>query len=260
MRTSFVILAAIVATPSAVEPPTPEPKWHTWPAVRPVGKSGSATLDDIESHRNSGQHLVAKYASDPATRGHEMAHFINADIRNQFPRRVGERPHNAFYVGNDRAVIFDEPQTTIERVILELPVAFRDRSFNTYFVMNGRHWNDRPLYLLDEWMAYYHDARIGAELNTSDRSSTAESLAEFSIYTLAVCKSAQCDAKYNHDALAKFVRWQLKRSMSVIDTDAAASARWRQFVTDPSAASLRTFTLQYLGSDWSKYHLHFAEK
>jgi hypothetical protein len=129
---------------------------------------------------------------DLVTTAHEVTHGVNADIRNAQP--AGSKV-NGFYLLRNQALVVPEPNFDKNQVAQFIPVALRGDRFNTY-VAGMREWDDRPLYLWDEYTAYTNGAFCAAELKDKneyqgDWSDWAMGPLEFSIYTLAVMAAAK---------------------------------------------------------------------
>lgn len=89
--------------------------------------------------------------------------MVHADIRNEYRARNNYPRVNALYCLQDRAVILDEPSLTLKKVADSIPAEDRGRLYRMYLVDAQRWWNNQPLYILDEWVCYYIDARVSFE-------------------------------------------------------------------------------------------------
>jgi hypothetical protein len=87
-------------------------------------------------------------SSDLTTWAHETTHGIHGYLR----LTVAEPGENGFYLLNDVVVTLAEPPIAKRSVALDVPVALQSIRFDTY--VSGDNWDDRPLYLFDEWIAY----------------------------------------------------------------------------------------------------------
>jgi hypothetical protein len=97
--------------------------------------------------------------STVTTTVHECTHGINADLRNRFfPGKMV----NCFYLMDSNYVYFDEPPFRKRDVIPFIPSKYKSSSLYGLYVTSP-HWDDRPLYLWDEWVAYVNGAMTGAE-------------------------------------------------------------------------------------------------
>ena len=82
---------------------------------------------------------------DRMTEAHETTHMINADLRNMNGGKA------AFYIGQDLAVIMPEPK--MRKHMVQVPPELRGPRYATY-ITGQTEWDDRPLYICDEWQAY----------------------------------------------------------------------------------------------------------
>jgi hypothetical protein len=78
------------------------------------------------------------------TNAHETAHMIASGLRSP--------GWNGFYLGSGRGYMLPEPAMRLQDV--KVPLRHRGWRHDTYLVDQRRWWNDRPLYLVDEWVAY----------------------------------------------------------------------------------------------------------
>lgn len=180
------------------------PDFHPVPALRSVDTSLPPTLRDIESRMPAGHPYRH---GDLATWAHETTHGLNARIRNEYRAKHGYPKINAFYCLDGRAVILPEPDTTIRRVSEVVPPMFRGRLYQNYLVSQQQWWNDRPLYLGDEWLSYFHDALVSKEIGRTSHTGALE----FSAYMLAVGQLAG----FSNWQVWKFILWQWKRVQAV---------------------------------------------
>lgn len=193
------------------------PEFYPVPQLRQVSPSLPPTLRDVESRMPSGHQY--RHA-DMATWVHETTHGLNALIRNEYRAKNGYPKINAFYCLNGHAVILPEPETTIRRVSEVVPMFARGRLYQNYLVSQQRWWNDRPLYLADEWVSYYNDALVSRELGKTPHPGSLE----FAAYCLYVAQLAG----FTNVPVWKFVLWQWKRVQEIFGSDNPldASAAW----------------------------------
>lgn len=187
------------------------PEFYPVPALRQVSPSLPPTLRDVESRMPAGHQYRH---SDMATWVHETTHGLNARIRNEYRAKNGFPKINAFYCLNGQAVILHEPPVTIARVASVVPEFLRGRLYQNYLVSQQRYWNNEPLYLCDEWSAYYNDALVSRELGHEPHSGALE----FAAYGLAVAQVAGFAAW----EIWKFVLWQWQRVQTFYKGSSAA--------------------------------------
>lgn len=244
--------------PEPVQPPAPEPEppaptplpefIHCAP-IQSVNNLGKV-LSDIESHMPAG-HIYRD--SDKITWGHETTHGIHSRVRNKHQRHDRGRI-NAFYVLEDRAVIIQEPKTTISEAARLVPRSLRGGVFDLYMVRQRRDWNDTPLYVFDEWVAYGNGAAVRADLNIQSRDETVLYMLEFNNYAIAVAMAART----NDQQFKRFLMWNLERSMHIYQTNrnigdnSRSSSYLEKTRTAQDAEELRQFARSYFGEKWTK--------
>jgi hypothetical protein len=250
-------------------PPQPknEPEWKEYPPVRNVSESGlGKVLADIESHMPAG-HIYRD--ADKITWGHETTHGINSNIRQKFSanmvsttwnvwRELEGKPvyHNGringFYCLQNRAAVIEEPKVHIRTVAQMVPQPLRGNVYNLYLVTQAQSWGDTPLYIFDEWVAYTNGSEVRKDLGIQERSETVSQMIEFDIYALTLAMAVkQGDPNYDDKQFKAFLMWNIERSMTFLP-ESKSETYLQEFRTGASSASLRDFTKQYCGAEWSK--------
>jgi hypothetical protein len=153
-----------------------------------------------------------------STRSHETTHGINSELRNFYTNSL-QKKVNGFYVLEGRGVIIEEPNIKKSQVNKFVPENLKSYRWKTYFVSQD-YWEDRPLYIMDEWSAYI----IGGKSCVQDYKSGiykdgwtdgVSGCLDFSIYTLALCMAIkEHDPEYwnNNKQFKSFVFWQLNEA------------------------------------------------
>lgn len=125
--------------------------------------SGDKTLyGDIITHCKDWQNYADK--SSKYTTAHECTHGINNDLRNASGDWQGK---NGFYVGQDRAIILNEPKFKKSQIAEFIPQQLRGARYNLY-VAGQMSWDDKPLYIYDEGVAYTNGAWAAIELKEQE--------------------------------------------------------------------------------------------
>lgn len=224
-------------------------------------------LNDIE------QHLPAQYGttyrdSDKVTHGHETSHGIHAHLRNNY-NDTGRRA-NAFYVLGDRAALVVEPGIRKSQVAEFIPAGLRGSRFGTY-VTGQQDWDDRPLYLWDEWNAYANGGEVAVDLfqaglwDQGQRDAVA-GLLEFTVYALAVGLAVERhDPAYfaSNAQFREFLAFNTERTMALYRKGAAMqpfaraddAAYYERLRTGPEGESIRTFAARLFGDAWAAHAL-----
>jgi hypothetical protein len=195
---------------------TIEPKWKRLSRVREISDpSFGVVLGDIESHLPNGHHYGD---SNKITWAHESSHGINARLRNDVATMEG---YNGFYVLQDRSIILKEPEISIRDIAAVIPEVLRGPSFDLYLIEQATIWNDRPLYLVDEWVAYTNGSEAGRELNIRGLYYELLQAYNFNVYCMYLAMVVQRDCSDYRDAeLKQFIMWNTERVFKLtIDSD-----------------------------------------
>lgn len=244
--------------PQITPPPPEQPKVVVdiirWPAVRQVNPDGiGKVLADIDSHMPAGHQYRD---SNKITWAHETTHGINANIRNkhfQSGRKV-----NAFYVLEDRAIVVEEPKTTIGKVAQNVPASWKGTCFNLYLVKQRSGWDNEPLYLCDEWVAYTNGAACRKDLQMQDQASEIEFTCEFTGYVLTLAYTVKQNCPdYDDRQFKAFVMWSCERTMQIYANEEGANKRLNAIRTSPDGEAIRQFARQYFGQEWCRQALGF---
>ncbi len=203
------------------------------------------------------------YDSDKVTYVHETTHGINAHLRNNF-NNTGKKA-NAFYVGSNNAAIIVEPNIWKSDANAFVPQSLRELRYSTYLT-GASEWNDTPLYLFDEWVAYTNGTQAAVNLvqegkwNTGWRD-TFGSL-EFVVYAFALAMAVeQKDAAYfaSYAQFREFLKWNAERAMSLYQqAKTMPEFSWNKMddyhgkmKTSPDAAAWRAFVKKTFGDSWA---------
>lgn len=223
-------------------------KWITFPALRRVSDR-SKILSDIKSHIGAAE---VYQGTDLVTVAHETTHAINSSIRNKYGG-------NGFYVLDNKAISIQEPKIKLSTVAHNISSALHGMSYDLYVVKQQQYWNDQPLYLLDEWIAYINGTACGLELADSGsdvglQTSTVKQMLEFNVYALAVAKSAEHIAYGDAAKLRDFITWATARTQELYKT----ALQFDDFNDDEQRVYLQRFVNSDL-KDFADSYLQGAE-
>ena len=244
-----------ISPPSTPVPPAPiakMPEFIEIPLVNNRIKEDSLYADIINHSRNP------VLDQDRATNAHETTHMINNDIRNTATRQLGKKM-NGFYVRQGRGVVVEEPKCKKNDIKEFLPQSLQSYRYKTY-IAGQQAWNDQPLYIMDEAIAYWNDAVTNCEDVQKGRYKGGmvdgvSGCVDFSIYSIAMAMAIEKhDPTYwsSNTQYRNFLIWYLKgaeetykigaqmkefngfaeqkRLLSTLRTGAAASSM-REFIT-----------------------------
>ena len=254
---------AFVPEPDAFRPPPPplgELTCRTLTLQRTsTDASWGAVLTDIV------QHLPRSYGdtyfdADTVTSGHETSHGIHSHIRNTM-NDTGTRA-NGFYVLDGRACLVREPDMRKSDVAAYIPPALRWSRYGLY-ITGSSDWDDTPLYVWDEWVAYTNGSAVGVDrseagLWRSGWRGTVDGTIEFTVYAMAVGMAAEArDPGYftREPNFLAFLVWNARRAIRLFragrvipdfawDEQDAYFERWR---SGAEAEEMRSWMRRTLG-------------
>lgn len=102
--------------------------------------------------------------SSKYTSAHECSHGVANDLRLMSGNWEGK---NGFYLGKDRAIILDEPKFKKSSITQYIPTELHSARYNLY-VTGQTEWEDKPLYIYDEGVAYINGAWAAIELKEKE--------------------------------------------------------------------------------------------
>lgn len=244
--------------------PPGDVQWTPWPSQhnRSNAPWGTALTDII-------RHLPLSYGdtyadADLVTYGHETTHGINSHARNNL-NRTGRRA-NGFYCMSDRVAIVVEPAIRKSAVAPFIPASVRGTRFALY-ITGSPDWDDRPLYIFDEWVAYTNGSEVALSLVRENlwrypwRDAVAGSL-EFTIYALATAMAVEAgDPTYFRDnaQFRAFVAWNARRAMDLYRAGASnpnfqyaqQDTMLRNLQTSADTMTMREFARRVFGRPWA---------
>lgn len=193
------------------------------------------------------------------TNGHETTHMVQANMRNAHGGRV-----NAIYLLNGEGVILKEPGIAKRLVSRFVPPSLRHSRYYTYVEGQGE-WDDRPLYLVDEWNAYINgtlvaiDDKANGVFDGNDRSDDAVGPVEMGVYCIALGMAIE---KHDHEYWANdpdfkpFLQYEWNRAKEAFDK-AAPLFPWdtqdqilNALRTSADAEPMRQFIKTHLNNVW----------
>ena len=115
-----------------------------------------------------------------------------------------------------------------------VPVSLRDFRYDTYLV-GATDWNDTPLNLFTEWVAYTNGTEAGVTLVKEGKwnagwRDTFGSL-EFTVYAFAVAMAAEVkDPAYfsGYPQFRVFLKWNAERALGLVELDVRAQVTTRR--------------------------------
>lgn len=181
--------------------PATEPEFLFLEPLRAVNSALPPSLQDIESRLPPGHGMEDE---DLVTWAHEGTHGIDS--------RHSRDPVRAFYVLRGRVAKFRHPRLTIKEVAAAVPLKLRGRIYKHYMDAQTKWWDEQPLYIVHEWIAYTNGSQVRKELGWAKRGETEAHMAEMGVYvSTLVSLTATKDPAYDLGPLVTFIRWNVAR-------------------------------------------------
>ncbi len=243
--------------------------WIDWPAQHSQSNSGwSSYMTDVIRHLPT-SYGSTYYDADKVTYVHETTHGINSHLRN-YKNTTGKKA-NGFYVGHNKGVIIVEPNIWKNDANAYVPQSLRDTRYSLY-MQGSQAWNDTPLYLWDEWVAYANGTEAGLNLVLEGKWTAGWrdvfGSMEFTVYAVALAMAVEAkDPSYfsSYAQFREFLKWNIERCMRLYnDTHNRTEFKWNKvddyynkIRTNSDAANMRAFLVKTYGATWTKNVMGF---
>lgn len=241
---------------------TQDTGWYKVEPLRKVSPQLGDVLGDIESRMPAGHQYRD---NDQITWAHETTHGLNSRWRQHFPNKA------CLYVLQSRLCVLDHPRVKLSDVARAVPRSLRGDVYNLYLTQAQQWWNNEPLYVFDEWVAYCNGTAAIMDLDEKgllrrgDRyyGADLEKVIQFVGYALVVAQVGHeklSTERPNKQRFKVFTQWHIERSMRlylsgrksrVIDPS-KADETLRSLRQSPDATDLREFSRSFFGEDWCK--------
>ena len=201
-----------------------EAQWLKLKPIRSVKPRG--ILGDIESHMPA-QHIYRD--NDKVTWAHETTHGLNSRLRQSY-----SSGHNVFYVLSNNGIKLREPPIKLSELARSVPTQYRGSIYTLYLVQAQQWWNDQPLYIVDEWVAYTNGTLCGIENRMNSRTQNSfEHALECGIYTSVLMTLVEKQRSYDSKYLRSFYKWHLKRMQNiykVLEEEGLTTKKHKQYL------------------------------
>jgi hypothetical protein len=240
-----------------------DPNWiELKPTTTQYGKGNIRA--DVLNHAFNRTRII-KYPDRP-TDTHENLHGIHAFLRNnalEQHKRVG----NGFYVGDNRYIFLDQPRTRLSRVARMVPQRLQFDRYGTYLYKQRQYFENEPLYVMDEGVAYLLGAWTYIEDNGPGKGQwpcdMAVSQLEFTIYATALGQTVKADDPEYFEKTPQFkdfLAWYMTecckayhKAQANETTYYSGGTKYYNAIKDsPEAEGMRTFWEKDLGLDLAK--------
>jgi len=202
------------------------------PAIRQVNLSGPVA--DVQSRLPNNVY----WDNNAITCVHESTHGINSLLRNQY-----QRP--AFYLLDGKAILLNEPRTTISEVARLVPPSLRGDIYQLYLVSQQRYWNKQPSYLFNEFVSYINSAVARQRLGIQTQGETQYAM-EFIVYSTCVVQAAYANGEADRNT-RDFLMSQIERILPLTN-----DRNYLLRLQNNDATELRIFMQRYYGIEWTK--------
>jgi hypothetical protein len=179
-----------------------------YPPVHQVEQGKSVYVDAVNHCQNYQTYLVG---GSKVSSVHECTHGINSQIRNAGPSGC-----NGFYFLMDRAFRVQEPEIRKSACIPFIPSSLRFSRYSLY-VEGQSEWENQPLYIFDEWVAYQNGAACVIDLGKDYNEGSTDYIfgpVEFIAYGTAVVMAANAKEPLSPE-LRELTAFCLERSFEL---------------------------------------------
>lgn len=228
-----------------------EPQWTNYPPKNTTQRK--SILTDVISHAGKGESYTT---NDQCTVVHETTHGICKRKETEY----------GFYCLENRMCYVSDVNTTLATIAEQVPPSLRGQSYDLYLKKQQYYFNNDPIYLFDEWVAYTNGSACIIELTQQNkyreqRWDTILFMREFDVYALTLAYVT----KPTDEQFKNFLGWQLERTATLYNearkypnlTHSYQENWLKKLRTSPDAEKLRQFTRDYLGKEWTKRVLNF---
>lgn len=193
----------------------PAPVFTEVDPLRQVEQNLGEVLRDLEE-RMPPNHPYRD--ADRITWAHETTHGLHSRIRNQ--NFAPGMPLNAVYVLYGVAILVQEPAFRLADVARAIPTDLRGQIYTQYLVRQQRSWNDRPLYVWDEWGAYTNGSLCRLDLEIAGRAETVRYMLEMAVYGSYLAMLARSDVSAEGRQRQNACAWLARRSVATYQLSA----------------------------------------
>ncbi len=275
----------IQSNPTTIIPNTPLNESRFSNGVFKWSPPNSTTYNESGSwYKDFLSHMVDQNVfPDQATISHEGTHGINSYLRN-LKENIKFRPigggvsvgrTNAFYLGNNIAILMEEPNK-VKLSDCKVPESLKGYRHQTYLINQQRYFENEPLYILDEFIAYINGAKAAYETQkngtwTAGRSDVMFGPVEFISYGLTLLDTIEkkepeflSKTPQFKETLAFMVEEAMKLYSEAQNDPKLSIFKWekadtilRNLRTSSDAEELRNITKKFFGSGWTRSVLGF---
>lgn len=178
---------------------------------------------------------------------HECTHGINAELRIQHSKK---EKYNGFYLLDNNYVIIKEPDINPLRVLEKVPKCLRFNIYQPTYDNTKQFWQDRPLYLYDEFIAHTTGMLYRKQNGIKIRTECPKYTLEMGIYCLFLLQEMQNSPDY--DKLKDLTIWNFDRIIGAYQGEQGFKEQMKVLLEDKDCSNIRGFIKNDLGDLYGK--------
>lgn len=204
MREIFFLLTLLICATGLGQELAPI-EWHDLEPVKNYSHE-NWVVEDVEKYMPEG-HIYRD--GDIVTWVHETTHGINSRIRQK------HQGYNGFYILGGKYALFKSPNIRKSDVIPYIDNKYKDISIYSLYISGQTEWDDTPLYIMDEWVAYTNGSLVGT------RRDTVKFMLYFNFYVGGMMEAIkEKDPSYpEYEQLRSFVIGNMFRTFHIAKTE-----------------------------------------
>lgn len=217
--------------------------------------NGSDIMADVQGHLPD-DHKFTVRASDyrlafleqdglDISTVHECTHGINAELRIQHSKR---EKYNGFYLLDDNYVIIKEPDLNTLRVLEKIPKCLRFNIYQMTYDNTKQFWQDRPLYLYDEFIAHTTGMLYRKQKGIKIRTECPKYTLEMGIYCLFLLQEMRGHPDYNK--LKDLTIWNFNRIISTYQGEQGFKEQLNILFNNKDCSEIIAFIKNELGEEF----------
>ena len=233
------------------------PEFSIYDRVRP--SETDDILGDIKSHLHNNYYdvtikdyptgsIVSQDSLNIST-VHESTHGINSFLRNKYS--TNENKVNAFYCLNNQYIVIKESNLALKGVGKNIPKSIRFTSYDLCFNSKiSESWNDRCLYLCDEFLSHGNATMYRKQKKIKERDSAIKFAFEYGMYSLVHLQMLKGTGYEDYDKLKWFHEWNFNRCFDTFDGERGLIDNMKIFIKSEDCKDLRLFIAQEFGQEF----------
>lgn len=180
---------------------------------------------------------------------HESTHGVNSFLRGKYSTK--DVKVNGFYCLDNRFITIKESHLTLSDVANGIPKSIRFNSYDLTF--KGRclkEWNDRCLYLTEEFLSHSHGCMYRKQKNIEERPDALKFMFEYGFYSLVHLQMLKGSSYEDYDKLKWFLEWNFNRCFDTFNGEEGVSVNIKIFLESPDCKDLRGFIIEEFGAEF----------